>query len=187
MAGFYVFKYSLYAIIYAGIIICGIINQRYIETATLFVSFILLRYAFPKTFHHKNVYWCVFWSITIFAVAIPHTLPITISIFSSVIIGFAMTWLLYKIEDYFNAKEFVLKYNITSLDNISEERLFEICHKLHYKQDKINLAKMFFIDKWDNNQVWQWLCNNQLNVEYDTVIKYRYRITKDLKKFIKEE
>jgi hypothetical protein len=47
----------------------------------------------------------------------------------------------------------------------------------------LELAIMFFVDKKDNNEVLKWMCDNHLNVEYDTIIKYKYRINKDLKKF----
>ena len=104
MLGFYVFKYSLYSIIYAGIAIAGIINCKILETICLFVSFVALRYCFPKTFHANNVYHCVFWSITIFVVGIPNTSNIGTSLFGSVLIGCIMTLVLYFVQDYVDLK-----------------------------------------------------------------------------------
>ena len=104
MFGFYAFKYGLYSIIYLGIAVCGLLNGKPVETAFLFVGFIALRYCFPKTFHSKSVYRCVFYSILIFAVAIPNTLPLCVSLFSSVLIGFLITYALYLIEDYVEFK-----------------------------------------------------------------------------------
>ena len=104
MFGFYLFKYSIYSVIYLGIAAAGIANQKYIETVFLFIAFISLRYCFPRTFHSKSVYRCAFYSIMIFWIAIPHVLPITVSLFSSVIVGFIMTWILYLVQDYVDFK-----------------------------------------------------------------------------------
>lgn len=104
MFGFYLFKYSLYSAIFLGIAVCGLINGKLAETAFLFVAFITLRYCFPKTFHSKSFYRCAFYSVLIFAVAIPNTLPLCVSLFSSVLIGLLMTYALYLIEDYVEFK-----------------------------------------------------------------------------------
>lgn len=104
MLGFYVFKYSLYAIIYCGIGIAGILNGKILETICLFISFVALRYCFPKTFHSSNVYHCVFWSIVIFVVGIPNTFDLGASLFSSVMIGCVMTFVLYIVQDYVELK-----------------------------------------------------------------------------------
>jgi hypothetical protein len=104
MLEFYVFKYSLYSIIYCGIAITGILNGKIIETICLFISFVALRYCFPKTFHSNNVYHCVFWSIAIFVIGVPNTSNIGTSIFSSILIGCAMTLVLYFVQDYVELK-----------------------------------------------------------------------------------
>lgn len=184
MLGFYVYKYSIYSVIYAGIILAAIINQKYIETLYLFISFIALRYCFPKTFHSHNVWHCAFWSIGVFWVAIPAVLPITASIFSSVLIGYLITYLLYVVEDYIEKKQFCLRYTEFSIDNPTRDQIEYACKLLHYKRDKIDLAIMFFVDKLSNKQVLEYLCTHGLNVEYDTVLQYRYRIKKDLLKFV---
>ena len=186
MLGFYVFKYSLYAIIYCGIILAGIINCKIIETFLLFVSFVALRYCFPKTFHAKNVYNCVFLSIFIFVVAIPNTNYIGSSLFSSIIIGFVMTYVLYLVEDYCDLMIFYHKHNDFSLDNATEEQITECCKLLHYRQEKIKLAKMFFVERLSNEQVWNYLLRNNKLIDLDTVRQYKYRMARDLKKFVQE-
>ena len=127
MFGFYLFKYSLYSIIYLGIAVAGVLNQKYIETAFLFIAFVALRYCFPKTFHSKSVYRCVFWSIVIFWVAIPQTLPIAVSIFSSIVSGFLMTWVLYLIQDYLDCKVkttlTIKDISLPTLENILNDSL----------------------------------------------------------------
>ncbi len=72
------------------------------------------------------------------------------------------------------------------LSNIKKEQVVEICNELGYNKDKQDIAIMFFIEKLSNKQVWEILCNTQRNVEWDTVNKYKYRITKDFKRIINQ-
>ena len=184
MLGFYVFKYSLYSIIYLGIIAAGIVNHKILETVALFVCYVNLRYCFPTTFHDKNVYHCVFWSIVLFWIAVPHTLPLSVSLFSSVIVGFSMTYALYFIQDYIDLKIFHRKHTSFTLETATKEQIVDCCKILHYKKDKIDLALKFFVERLDNELVWNYLLKNKKNVDLDTVRQYRYRIKKDLSRFV---
>jgi predicted DNA-binding protein (UPF0251 family) len=142
MFGFYLFKYSLYSAIFLGIAVCGLLNGKTFETAFLFVAFIVLRYCFPKTFHSKSVYRCVFYSILIFAIAIPHTLPLCISLFSSVIVGFLMTYVLYLIEDYVELKT---KSELT-LNDIPKDKLLDIVENSTMTNEEKSAIKLHFIE-----------------------------------------
>lgn len=186
MLGFYVFKYSLYSIIYCGIAITGVLNDKVIETICLFISFVALRYCFPKTFHSKNVYHCVFWSIAIFVIGVPNTSNIGTSIFSSILIGCAMTYILYLVENYCDLMIFYRKHTEFTLENATQEQIISCCNLLHYKKDKIQLALMFFIEKQSNEQVWNYLLKNNKLIDLDTVRQYKYRIALDLKKFVQK-
>lgn len=148
MLGFYIFKYSLYSIIYLGIIAAGILNHRYIETVFIFISYISLRYCFPKTFHSKIVYRCVFWSIVSYWIGIPHTLPIGVSIFSSVIVGFAITYVLYIIQDYVDFKE---KKELTLFD-LPKDRLQEYIDNSTLKDEERLALKFYVIDHYKGEQ-----------------------------------
>lgn len=142
MFGFYLFKYALYSIIYLGIAVAGVLNQKYIETAFLFIAFIMLRYCFPKTFHSKSVYRCVFYSIMVFWIGIPHTLPITISIFSSIIIGLLITFILYKIEDYVMCKETIFKLTSKTIWQMDENELADYCYAKGIRGDMLEFVIM---------------------------------------------
>lgn len=142
MLGFYIYKYSLYSIIYLGIILCAIVYGKYVETLFVFICFLSLRYCFPKTFHCPIVYNCVFWSIEIFWIAVPNTLPITISIFSSVIIGFLMTYILYLIQDYFDLKIKSEK----DIKNISLSELNKLLENSLLKNEEKFAIKYYLID-----------------------------------------
>lgn len=95
-------------------------------------------------------------------------------------------FVLYKMQNYLNSRMFHVKQKKFIVEYATTEQIVEICKSLHYNKNKIDLAIKFFVEKWSNKQVLQWLCENKLNVEYDTVVQYRYRMLKDLRKFEKK-
>lgn len=171
-------------------IIClavGIIFGRIIETIILLCIFYIIRYSFPKTFHFLNNDWlCFAFSCIQFSIVIPNTIPLGISLFGSVLSAFLIGIISYYIQDYIDKKSYYIQHNSFCIETATAEQVETICKILHYKQNKIDLAKKFFVEKWSNKQVLEWLCDNHLNVEYDTVIQYRYRMLKDFKKFEKK-
>ena len=168
-------------------IIVGILSHKIIETIILLFIFYIIRYAFPKTFHFLNNDWlCFAFSCIQFVIVIPHTIPIGISLFGSVISAFAIGILSYYIQDYIDKKKYYLQHTSFNIETATDEQIESIGKILHYKRDKIDLAKKFFVEKLSNKQVLEWLCEKRMNVEYDTVIQYRYRILKDIKKFEKK-
>lgn len=178
MFGFYLFKYSLYSIIYLGIAVAGILNGKYIETAFLFSAFITLRYCFPKTFHSKSVYRCVFYSIMVFWIGIPHTLPIAISLFSSVIVGFIITFILYKIADYVDCKERLNELENKTIWQMEENELADYCYLKGIKGDMLEFVIMKVIYQMKYEEIgkklnyavptlkdWSKICRNKLVIE----------------------
>ena len=77
-------------IVFVGIALCSIFYNKYIECAILFLTFICLRYTFPKTYHSASLWVCLFWSIMIFFIALPNVLPIQLSILFGIVIGRSM-------------------------------------------------------------------------------------------------
>lgn len=178
MFGFYLFKYSLYSIIYLGIAVAGVLNQKYIETAFLFIAFVALRYCFPKTFHSKSVYRCVFYSIVVFWIGIPHTLPIAISLFSSVIIGFIITFILYKIADYVDCKERLFKLESKTIWQMTENELADYCYAKGIRGDMLEFVIMKVIYQMQFTEIgkklgyavdtlkdWSPICKKKLGID----------------------
>ena len=138
---------SFNAIVLGTILLFGIINQKYFETLFLLASFLTLRYAFPKTYHCKTVFWCAFWSIAIFVLAIPATLPITVSLFSSVIIGMVITFILFHIEDYADiCREEMLKQQ-PSIWMMNEKDLIDYLENNGIRDDMQKFVVMIVYDR----------------------------------------
>lgn len=97
-----------------------------------------------------------------------------------------MDFILYKIQEYIDLKEFYAEHTAFTLETATEEQIVKLCKILNYKKTKIDLAIKFFVEKLSNKQVLEWMCDNHLNVEYDTVRQYRYRILNDFNKLLKK-
>lgn len=173
-------------LVFSGIGLCALLYGKYIECVILLVAFISLRYCFPTTYHSKNFWMCLLWSIMIFVVALPNVLPIGYSLLYGVIVGCIVDFILYKIQEFIDLKEFYTEHTSFTLETATEEQIVKLCKVLHYKKTKIDLAVKFFVEKLSNKQVLEWMCDNHLNVEYDTVRQYRYRILNDLTKLLKK-
>lgn len=178
--GFRFYQFKLEGLVYGLALLYSLLIGQLIPAIVLILSFNIIRPSTPITFHFKNVNTCVKVSICMFIVSITHFLviPQNITLCFGIIIGLIICLALYKIE-YALIKDF-------DIENCTKEELVELCNKLGYNKDKRELSIMFFIDKLSNKQVWEILCNTQRNVEWDTVKKYRYRIKKELIKFMEE-
>lgn len=190
----FLFDFTFNLIVFSLIGIFAYLNDKIIETILFYVAWLFVRYAFPKIFHFKqsktailNILGCLFWSVLIFYVVIRHLFPVSISIFMSVIISVGVNYILYKIQDYIDLKLYFARNSKFSIETATKEQIEKCCNLLHYKKDKTTLAILFFVEKLSNEQVWNYMLKNKQNVELDTVRQYRYRILKDLNKFIKEE
>lgn len=179
----------IYVIIIGSIALCSWLFNRWIEGLMFVIAHLVIRKVFNKQFHFSETAYCLILTLAIVWFAIPITLSVTTSLLSSIPIAFIICFFGYIAQDRVDLlKEKIARTRMT-LANITKDQVIEICNELGYNKDKQDIAIMFFVDKLSNKQVWEILCNTQRNVEWDTVKKYKYRITKDFKNYInsKEE
>lgn len=176
----------IYVIIIGSIALCSWIFNRWLEGLMFVIAHLVIRRVFDKQFHFSETAYCLILTLAIVWFAIPITLSVTTSLLSSIIMAFIVCFVGYVAQDRVDLlKEKIARTRMT-LANITKDQVVEICNELGYNKDKQDIAIMFFVDKLSNKQVWEILCNTQRNVEWDTVNKYKYRISKDFKKFIQE-
>lgn len=73
------------------------------------------------------------------------------------------------------------------LKPFEESEFIYICKCLNYNNRKRQIAVKFFVEKWGIMEVWEWLLQNEKNApEYDTVRVLKYRMQKDIEKYLKE-
>ncbi len=162
-----------YVIILAILFAIGWIFDKLINTVIILMSYLGTRWTFPLTYHAKTDKGCITFTIACFSIAIIISLPINLSIIASVIIGMAISTLLFFIQ-YF----LVLKAQTKVTD---KEAFIEKCKALGYNELKTQMAIKFFIDNEKPRDVWLWLLDTkQSDVEWDSVKKTKYRMKKEL-------
>lgn len=177
----------VYAIIITSIALCSWLFNRWIEGIMFVIAHIYIRRVFDKQFHFSKTAYCLTLTLMIIWFSIPITLPLTASILSSIPIAFLVCFLGYIAQDRVDLYKTMKGKQRFDFKTCTKEQVIEVCNALGYNKDKQDLAVMFFVDRLSNKQVWKILCETQRNVEWDTVHKYKYRITKDFKRVIKEE
>ena len=86
-------------------LLVGYFSYRLLEAVVLLCIFAFIRTAFYKTFHFINNDWlCFGFSCIMFSIAIPNTIPFSISLFGCVITSFVIGFVSFKIQDYLDLK-----------------------------------------------------------------------------------
>ena len=163
---FFMFKYGLYAFIFIMIFAFAFLLNRHIEAFFLLGTYGLVRYRFPKTFHHTNVYWCVFWSIIAFWLCILTLLPLAYSLLSSIVVALILCYILYKIQDYVDAKKVHndLPVKQFSLTSCTKDELIARCREKNISPQSTQMAIAYFVDK--NKSIYD--IANEYGIEYDS-------------------
>ena len=174
-------------LVLGSVFICAVIFNKYFEALCYLIAFFSLRYTFPKTYHSDNIVICMSITISMFCLSVAFCPPIYSYILISIVLAYIECGLLWFIKDRQDLYEFKATYTDFKLEIATEQQIINRCKLLHLKKDKIDLAVKFFVYNWSNRQVFDWMCENKLYVEYDTVIKYRYRLAKKLRKFEKNK
>ena len=100
------------------ILLVAYFSDKIVEVLLFYLVWRVFRFAYPKVFHCKlntplmSIVGCLFCSILCFMIATKLMFPVNISIFSSVIVGICINYLLYKAQDYLELKKQVAKQTI---------------------------------------------------------------------------
>lgn len=171
-------------LVMGSVFIVSFIFGKWFEAVCFLTAFFSLRYKFETTYHCDSIVWCMVFTNLIFALSIILCPPIYMYIFASIIFAYLDCLILWLIQD---RKERMFHVKHFDIRHLTRDNVIHICSELNYTKDKQDIAIMFFVEKLTAKQVWKRLCETQRNVEWDTVYKYKYRITKDFKKYIKNE
>lgn len=164
---FRLFQISTYSLVFSAIILMALLTGKYIETTFLFIAFVTLRYAFPKTYHANSFWACIAISIIIFVVAIMFVPNKNISILACIIFGLTIDFLAYKYKDYDDKRAELMqlkKPKPFSVDTCTENELIERCRALHLSEENTNLAIEFFIKKTKQSIIAEQLCVDEASI-----------------------
>ena len=176
----------IYVIIIGSVLLCSWLFDKWIEGAMVIVAHLAIRRVFNKQYHCNTTAQCIVLTSILIWFAIPMTTNISTSLLGGIPLAFLICFFGYLAQDRIDLLIEKKKRTELTLNNCTHEDIIEICNELGYNKDKQDLAIMFFENKMSNKEVWKTLCETQRNVEWDTVKKYKYRISKDFKKIIEE-
>lgn len=139
----FAFDLTFELIVNSIILTIAYFSDKLVETLFFYLSWRVFRFAVPKIFHFKgktplmSILGCMFCSCLVFGVAIQLMLPISISIFSSVLVGTLMNFILYKIQDYLDLKRKVAQETI-NIYEMSEDKLRNYAKSKHLSEMMID-------------------------------------------------
>lgn len=179
---FRLYQFKLEIIVYGISLLYAILIGQLLNAIVLFISFNTIRPATPITFHFSKVNTCIKVSVIMFVCTITQFLviPTNVTYCGGILLALAICLALYKIE-YALIKN-KLRFN---LDMCTKEELVYCCKLLRYNSFKTEIAVKMFIEKLSNEEVYNWLCETNQYLAYDTVTTYRYRMRKALKELEK--
>lgn len=162
------------------------------ECLVFYLPFWFIRICFSATYHSDNWFHCRFWTRIMLCggVTFMWLFPIKYSLVGGICVAFLCCLILYLVAIETNEKKFYAKKSkelqatideMLSKEKDPKEKLLELCRDNHISERDTKLAVMYYIDRMKPKQIWEWMCDNNENVEYDSVYKILNRLNKKLK------
>ena len=152
-------KHELYVyfLVFASIIICAWIFDRYIEGIMLCIAHTCVRNSFDKQFHFNKTAYCVLLTLAIVWFAVPFTLPVSISLLSAIPISFLISFVGFVVQDRIDA---VKRANMLAVRNnylasklqskpieiMDKREFYEFCKVRGLTETECLLAYYIFIE-----------------------------------------
>lgn len=177
---FRLFQLMINTVILIAVFSFALLFGKVLECVIILLSYFLLRYKFDKTFHSANMWTCVALSILMCWVMIAVTLPISVSILSSVMVALIDCYALYKIRDYFDMRNQIIELTAPKPFNVNtctEVELLERCQELRLSEENTELAIEFFIRKTKQS-----LIADRLYVDEPSIARRKLRLKQKLNK-----
>lgn len=162
------------------------------DCLVFYLPFWYIRINFASTYHSDSWSHCKMWTRIMLCVGVfvLWILPIPYSVFNGLFVAFACCLVLYLVSLEVNEKKQLKKENKELQKQILEllekeqdpkEKLLKLCEERNINERNTQIAIMYFIDRKKPSQIRDWLCNNQQNMELESVYVLLNRISKKLK------
>lgn len=135
---------SVFQIVLVGTI-CYFVNNTIIEYIVVCLSFFFLRKVFGKSFHTNSVITCTTLSILVFVSATRLTLPASISILCSVLIGCLVAYMMFVMYHFIR---YTTAQGITIIRGMNKEAMREICIVNNLSDIEEGILTDFYCNRW---------------------------------------
>lgn len=190
-------SYSISTALYIGLCL---IRSFTLQTAlyglfdcfVFYIPFWYIRINFASTYHSDNWNHCKKWTRIMLCtgVFVLWLLPVKYSLFNGLFVAFACCLVLYLVSLETNEKRLLAKNNDEMSKQITEllaketnpkDELLQLCAKNCISERDTKVAVMYYIDRKKPKEIWHWLCENNQQMEYDSVYILLNRLNKKLK------
>lgn len=135
---FMAIKVAGYLVFMGGLFTYAFFINKVWQAILILGSYTLLRWCFPTTWHHKQALPCLCYAFIIFCVLDTLSLPLSISILSSVVLSLVLTHILYKVQESLDTIE-EQRLKLAELADEVEELMSKIKHKNIYSMNEKEL------------------------------------------------
>lgn len=176
-------------LVMGSVFLIATIFNKYFEAICFLTSFFSLRYKFPKTYHSDSIVLCMTFTISMFTLSIIICPPIYMYLLVSILFAYFDCFMLWFVQDRLDliiekrqlqvqTEQLEAKLSEKTKDKRSE--LLERCARAGLKERNIKIAEMYYIERKTPKQIWLWLCENNENMELDSVYILLNRINKKI-------
>ena len=118
-------------------------------------------------------------------------LPIPYTLFNGLFVAFGCCLVLYLVALESAEKKRLARENEEMHKQLTEllakeispkDKLLQLCEEKCISERDTKVAVMYYIDRMKPKQIWHWLCENNQQMEYDSVYILLNRLNKKLKK-----
>lgn len=154
LAELYFARVFLYLVFISAQIVIAYFLGRILELAIILISYTLLRWCYPKTWHHKQVLYCLLYSVAFFMILQRLSFPLSVSLFSGIAISILFTYYLYKFQCVLDAKIEKTKSTRTVLD-LTKTEFYELLNESTISQEEKDAVEYRVIYHYKGQQWYQ--------------------------------
>lgn len=154
-----------YLIVFSSIALCSWFFDRWIEGLMLCVAHTCIRHNFNKQFHFNSTAYCLILTLSLIWFTIPITLPIGVSLLSSIPIAFIICFVGFIAQDRVDVLFEIKRLNkyvnelletITHKDiyTMSEKELYEHCRNCGLSEEDCRIAYFIVIERLKGRELY---------------------------------
>lgn len=132
-------------IVFAFVFLYAWIFDKYIEAILFCISHTVIRSIFDKQYHCGKTAICMILTLSIAFFGIAHTLPLAISLLSTIPICFLISWVGYIVQDRMDCYKIITKLKSKSIWEMNENELADYCFAKGIRGDMLEFVIMIVV------------------------------------------
>ena len=165
-------------IVFAFIFLYAWIFDKYIEAVLFCISHTVIRMIFDKQYHCGTTAICMVTTLSIGLFGIAYTLPVSLSLLSTIPICFIISWVGYIAQDRMDCHKTIKKLQSKTIWEMTENELVDYCYAKGIRGDMLEFVVMVLIHQMKYEEIgdklgyavptlkdWSKICKQKLNIK----------------------